>query len=254
MAKFRKGSRKPSTRRRSFKRRPTVKSLARKIRTVDRRDRPVYQIYDDVYQDYTALGGGDIELSTFQLIKYFGIPFGSSVAESQIAQGIQEGSMRGNTIKLVSLTVRGQVFIAGGDGDLTNEVRLIYFWDRSICDASGGITQPTGSTSILATFSGISDVPTVGTILSGYNPVSVGKSKRIQILKEVRMSFISGGPGMTRHFTHKLKLKGKTMSLQSSPDRGEGFFQQGVGLMLISDSTVVPHPNFYCNARLCFTT
>lgn len=211
----------------------------------------MYMIYDDLLDD---LGNVPIPIDSAQNMKYLGYAFGSTSSSAmQMGQNITEAGFRGNVINAVSCTVRGELILPPGALG-TTIIRMIWFWDTAFASQASGVQFPAGPQSILATFTGGTTVPTPGQIFSGYNPTTVGKGKRFQILKENTYRMCANASNTTIPLRYKLRLKKKMGVLTASASNST--FAQGLGVLLISDDDVgeTPYAQCYLNLRLCYTT
>jgi len=138
-----------------------------------------------------------------------------------------------------------------------NNVRMIFFWDREAAiyiSGSGGTTNyPSAGTNLLVVYTGQSNGPTAnGSVYSGYNVSLVGKNKRYQILKDMMFGFspITGTANHNFHF--KIPLH-RIMGIGNASPTG-ATVSNNVGVLFLSDSSIVPSPLCFINMRLCYTT
>lgn len=238
--------------------RPNVRTLSRKITRVAKRDAPRYYVCDDVLSDTAGL----ITVSTTMKYRYFGLYFGAGATDTNFfgTQGNNEGDIRGNAVRVHSLTVRGTVFLQSTTlfptPDYTNIVRVIWFWDRDAASYKGGVVNnnfPLDTDNLLLYYNG---TPTTaagnGSCNGFYNIQNVGRGKRFQILADNRYSLCASGVTQ-RLIYHKLKLGGRSMGVPLAAPGGAAL-AQNVGCMMISDSLIGPFPAVTWNMRMCYST
>lgn len=257
-------SRRFSGRRRGFgrrrfvsRRRPNVRSLARRISSVARRDRPNYLVFDDVNSD-TGTGAGPFSIpgggGDYRFLMYNPIGFSSS-SGCQFNSGLYEGDIRGNNVRLVSVTIRGNVLLPTVSPDVSNYVRVIVYWDAG-WGGHGAATInnniPTPQNGILGAWTGQGSTSpyTIGaTPYTGYNVSTVGgRGKRYTILKD-RVFTLSSEGKQAQPFFWKIKLN-KMLGFTNS---ATGAMNQCVGIYAVSDSTLPANPLMTFCARFCYT-
>lgn len=152
---------------------------------------------------------------------------------ASIINGTGENKRIGDEIKLISLEVRGRVYM-GASQDFNNITRIIILqWRQAQAE--------------LSTFWQIIQNFDVGspTILSSYNPTWAGQ---FRILMDRRFNLSSAGASTIsfRKVFHKLDKKIKFNSVSGQPIKDEIF------IIAISDSGASPHPNLGLEMRVKF--
>jgi len=252
-----KSSSKTFSKKRSFKKAKTsVKSLSRKINKVAKQNALQYHVSDDVSNDGTVAGGLTITVVNSPLYKFAMLPYASTATTPcKLFQGTDEGEFLGNSLHCVSVSVKGTWFQPSSltAADQTNQCRMIFFWDKS---AANGTTwrfpnSPVDQNIVAAFIAGSNpNAPSTGLVNSFYNPVSVGKDKRIQILKDVRVALTAQGSNAIRQFAYKFKIN-KKVTFSNATGTGS-FPNQWFGLCVMSDSSANPSPQFNVNIRMCY--
>lgn len=238
---------------------PSVSSLSRRISKVQKKCMPTYLVSDDKLNDGGfPLTSNTIDVSYTWGYKYFGLKWGAAVTDTSILnQGLQEGDIRGNSIRAVSLSVRGQIFlpstVAIPNPDFTNCVRLIALWDTEAAFYSGGIVNnfPQSTDAPVIYFDGSSGGPGVSSMFGFYNITNIGKGKRFQVLYDKVFTFSRNGNSV-----HALNFKLKLNKLIGFPaaSGANACLAQNVLFAFCSDSAAVPYPQISWSQRLCYVS
>jgi len=243
-----------------FKRafRPTVRKLAKKINRVAKIDRPEYHVFDDNLNDNTVSGNFGIQVGIGASYKYFGLPLGAGASTLNIfgTQGNQEGDSRGNHCRIVSFTIRGNIYLSPvlGTVDFNNVVRIIWLWDKEAAYfptlATWSNNFPGNNNSPLGQYLGIAPQATQPTVYSGYNVSMVGRGKRFQVLSDKSYRLSSNGQS-NKNINQKLRVR-KDMGIPYALSSG-AVITTNLLCMLISDSYIAPAPIVTFNIRACYT-
>lgn len=234
--------------------------VAKTALKIARASRPQVYVCDDLTNDGSYLFAGPtatFSVNNTWIYKWWGLILGATASDpSLLNQGLMEGDVRGNEIRMLSMQVRGQVYLSDNilvTPDRSNAVRIMAYWDRSASKYNGGvvnnITFPAEEP--IATFTGVNSQAGLGSIFSNLNPVSVGKGKRFSVLfDKVFQLCIQGKDGIHFEFTLPLNRKAGLSNAAGI----SSCLSQNVMFAFCSDSTTAPAPLISLNARLRYTT
>jgi len=170
--------------------------------------------------------------------------------------GLLEGDIRGNNIRLVSVTIRGYANLPAVTPDVSNYIRMIVYWDSGWANptnTNANLNIPGQYNGLLGAYtgSGSTAAATIGpTVFSGYNVSTIGGSgKRYKVLWERTMTLSATGKQMVT-FHKKIKLNKQLGFTQATL----GYVNQCIGVFMISDSNILPNPYIGYSARICYTT
>lgn len=236
---------------------PSVRRVAKKVRKIEKSIAAEYKVLDDITADgaYSAsASGAALVLTSTGGAKVFGIKSSAitiSATPNIMAASDKWGGLSKPVFTMVSMNVRGSISLPDGGTFDSSRVRIIFYWDTEAAVINSGAAflnnypvvpsqQPIANLTQNATVQPV-DLTNGGTINTMYNPCSVGRGKRFQILMD-RVYTLKVGSTTSIPLRFRFPLRKRVTCYYDNGSTGYVSLLQNFGCFMWSDKVLTAGP------------
>lgn len=221
-----------------------VKKIEKRVQKLEKAEKA-----DDVCIDWDTIATAPVNIVTTVTYEYLfnTIPIAPTIATCQFGQGENQGNYEGQSLHMKLLEWDYKLTA----GDTNNTVTIMLIWDREITNQAGTNYDVPNANDLLGPYNGQTASVGVANVFSKKNVTTCGSGGRFQVMYKKTHCLIAAANTEIVHVAKKFKLN-KNMTFRVNSAGSGSSPMNGFFIVLIGDSTAVPHPTMVSQARLWF--